>query len=216
MKETTAEEVWLPNVPLIKLRLADHIVEYLWKQIDKAALNQRDANGNLAGNISKSLYLDDDNDYFYNNVLLSVCHDYYEKYHMAIPCFRNSTSNKDSPTGMSIKNFWVNSQRQTEFNPIHDHGGVMSFVVWMKIPTKSEDQHNLPISANSNSPVASDFQLSYLNVFGAMRSINIAMDPEVEGSMLLFPSTMMHQVYPFYECDDDRITISGNLYYNID
>ena len=66
MKETTAEEVWLPNVPLIKLRLADHIVEYLWKQIDKAALNQRDANSNLAGNISKSLYLDDDNDYFYN------------------------------------------------------------------------------------------------------------------------------------------------------
>ena len=52
MKETTAEEVWLPNVPLIKLRLADHIVEYLWKQIDKAALNQRDANSHLAVNIS--------------------------------------------------------------------------------------------------------------------------------------------------------------------
>jgi len=209
------EEIHLPNVPLVKIKLSDDIMDYLWKRIEVAAEDQHDANGHLAGNISKSLYLTDKDEYFYKNVLEVVCYDYYLKYHMSIPCFRNSFSNKESPKGMAIKNFWVNSQRKNEFNPLHDHGGVMSFVIWMKIPTRSEDQHALPIVSNSNTPSASDFQMTYTNIFGGICSVNLAMDPEVEGSMLLFPSTMMHQVYPFYECDDDRISISGNLYYKL-
>jgi Rps23 Pro-64 3,4-dihydroxylase Tpa1-like proline 4-hydroxylase len=40
------------------------------------------------------------------------------------------------------------------------------------------------------------------------------MNPEVEGTMLFFPSKMMHQVHPFYNCDEDRISISGNILLN--
>ena len=29
--------------------------------------------------------------------------------------------------------------------------------------------------------------------------------------MLFFPSSLSHQVYPFYECEEERITISGNV-----
>jgi len=39
------------------------------------------------------------------------------------------------------------------------------------------------------------------------------MDPELEGKMLFFPAQMKHAVHPFYECDEDRVSISGNLYY---
>jgi len=33
--------------------------------------------------------------------------------------------------------------------------------------------------------------------------------------MLFFPAEMMHQVYPFYNCEEERITISGNIKYDI-
>ena len=29
--------------------------------------------------------------------------------------------------------------------------------------------------------------------------------------MLFFPSFLRHQVFPFYECEEERVTISGNI-----
>ena len=37
----------------------------------------------------------------------------------------------------------------------------------------------------------------------------------MEGCMLLFPSLLQHQVYPFYENDGYRISVSGNLCFDI-
>ena len=37
------------------------------------------------------------------------------------------------------------------------------------------------------------------------------MSPEDEGTMLFFPSQLDHQVYPFYDCDEERISVSGNI-----
>ena len=32
-----------------------------------------------------------------------------------------------------------------------------------------------------------------------------------EGIMLLFPSKLNHSVFPFYNCEEERISVSGNL-----
>ena len=37
------------------------------------------------------------------------------------------------------------------------------------------------------------------------------MGKEMEGKLVLFPSRLKHIVYPFYNCDEPRITIAGNL-----
>jgi hypothetical protein len=37
------------------------------------------------------------------------------------------------------------------------------------------------------------------------------MEKEAEGYMVMFPSQMTHQVFPFYESDGERISISGNI-----
>ena len=39
-------------------------------------------------------------------------------------------------------------------------------------------------------------------------------DPSKEGIILFFPSELSHQVFPFYNCDEDRVSISGNLVLN--
>ena len=51
-------------------------------------------------------------------------------------------------------------------------------------------------------------------MLGSIRNYSYEMSPKVEGTMLFFPSALMHQVYPFYNCDEDRISISGNVQLN--
>tara|TARA_X000000368_G_scaffold400223_1_gene371906 strand:- start:33 stop:707 length:675 start_codon:yes stop_codon:yes gene_type:complete len=216
MIEDNQESTWytyhLPNTPLLKCELEQKYVDYLWKQIDKASSLQRNANGNLAGNISKSLYLDDEDDYFFSNVLQKPCQQYLEENPKIIT--NKNTFAPFSTSVLKLTNFWVNSQRETEFNPTHNHGGVLSFVIWMKIPTDWREQHEIPFSKESNTPMASDFQFLYTDIMGSIQGSNIAMDSETEGTMMVFPSTIIHQVYPFYNCDDDRISISGNIYFD--
>ena len=54
-------------------------------------------------------------------------------------------------------------------NPLHDHNGVYSFVIWMKIPTKHFEQNKNPISLKSHTHLISAFQFQYANILGNMR-----------------------------------------------
>ena len=103
--------------------------------------------------------------------------------------------------------FWVNYMKQHEFNPPHGHSGEYSFVVFMKIPTHWKEQHALPISANTNAPGASDFQF----LLPESQTQSIPLCPEDAGRILFFPAWLQHQVFPFYEFEEERITISGNI-----
>ena len=114
-----------------------------------------------------------------------------------------------------MDSFWVNFQKQHEFNPMHNHSGVYSFVVFMKIPTDWKEQHEIPFVKDSNAPKASDFEFVYTDVMGNVTGYTYSLDSSFEGIMLFFPAEMMHMVYPFYNCEEERITISGNIVYDI-
>ena len=161
----------------------------------------------LAGNISNSIYIKDKDNWFYENVLKE-----WSKYLF----FRDSWCNyyevvvtKSRPLPeFELKELWVNYQKQHEFNPPHRHTGIYSFVVFMKIPTHWKEQHELPLSVNSNAPCASNFQFLWDRI-GA--STKFFLSPEDEGRMLFFPAWLHHEVFPFYECEEERITLSGNI-----
>ena len=57
----------------------------------------------------------------------------------------------------------------------------------------------------------SNFTFAYTDVIGNIRSLAIPMEKDFSGNMVIFPSRMKHQVYPFYECDEDRVSIAGNF-----
>ena len=202
------------NIPIVKCHLGDTAVEYLWKQIEKAKVKKKNASKYLAGNIKESLYLEDENDYFFENHLRVPSQKYVRDYDHAVS-FRNTFSNVKAHK-LIMQEFWVNFSEQTEFNPLHNHGGVLSFVVWMKIPTKFQEQHDLPISKNTSNPSSSDFMFTYTDILGSIQPMTWTMSPEVECMLVLFPSVLTHQVYPFYNCTEERISISGNLYFDTD
>jgi len=153
-KEKTLEwqHFYLPNIPIYQTKLSQDIVDRLWSYVDKATEN---ANKDLAGNIGESLSLVDKEDYFMRYVIGPIA-DLYVRNEHSVTWIQNNHTFKSKSLVMS--RFWVNFQNKHEFNPIHDHSGIISFVVWMRIPTEYEEQHNISFCKNSNAPSASDFQ----------------------------------------------------------
>ena len=191
----------LPNIPIYETKLPKDILDTLWRYIGKATdrLNHK-----LAGNIDESLILEDEED-----TLLLFLTPVVERY---LNTVRVKISDYDKISSeLKLESLWVNYQKQHEFNPLHNHFGLISFVIWMKIPTDWKEQHELPFAKNSNGPVASDFQFTYTDILGHVQDYSIPMDSDKEGVILLFPSRLRHQVYPFYNCDKERISISGNI-----
>ena len=185
----------------------------LWEYISTAKENSKSLKSNLAGNLSSSLVLNDTDNYFFDNTCIPIIGKYKEFFKKSTAFNSQSISKNDLPYGLD--NFWVNFQKQHEFNPMHNHSGVYSFVVFMKIPTVWKEQCEIPFVKESNSPKASAFEFVYTDIMGNISQYTYCLDSSFEGIMLFFPAEMMHMVYPFYNCEEERITISGNIVYDI-
>jgi hypothetical protein len=196
-----------PNAGWLETKLSTETIDRLWFYIQKYK-NITNANNTLVGNISNSWELKDDDNWFWKNVLLELCCKYADVFGNLGEIYSTVTNRHN----YCLDNFWVNFQKQHEFNPIHIHKScIYSFVIWMKIPTDYREQHKIPISANSNSPSASNFNFSYLNILGHITQYQYFLDKNSEGTILFFPSQLNHEVYPFYNCNEERISISGNI-----
>ena len=199
------------DMPWLDVRLTEETMDHLRNAMDILIPKQGETNNAtpLAGNISKSTYVQDKDNWFYENVLKELSEHLYYKdwnnhYNVLVTKFK-------PPPVFKLYDMWVNYQKQYEFNPPHRHTGMFSFVVFVKIPTYWKEQHALPFSANSNNPCASDFQFLMGQGMGDVATIEISLEPEDEGRMLFFPAWLSHQVFPFYGTDKERITISGNI-----
>ena len=195
-----------PNLGWLEKKLSDEEMKRLWKYIDNRGESVKDT---LAGHVHESNSLIDEDGWFFKNTLLQLIYMYAGE-------FDNVGDKLPTPNKHPyfLSRMWVNYQKQCEYNPLHDHTGVYSFVIWMKIPTKQEEQDKISFSSEANTKKNSTFQILYNNILGQPTTITYYMNPECEGTMFFFPSQLQHQVYPFYNCDEDRISISGNILLN--
>jgi len=204
MSRMSGKDFWFDT------RLSQKMMDFLWGCISEE--NKEDHSKQLAGNISKSELIVDKDNWFFKSVLKKLTErmfyrdwDNFSKYHIEV-------EEGVSLPEFEMNRFWVNYMKQHEFNPLHGHGGLYSFVIFMKIPTHWKEQHALPISANSTAPIASDFEFVWSEKDSEMCiPINFPLSSEDEGRMLFFPAWLKHMVYPFYGTEEERITISGNI-----
>ncbi len=209
----------------VGLQLSKESIDFLWKIVNKAS-DLKNAKEGLAGNISQSFYIEDEDDWFFKNVLKDTIdfymqHDQGKQHIKHINAFSSNYILKDKnnkkiepiTSTLELNTFWVNYQKKHEFNPIHNHGGVFSFVIWLKIPYDNEEQCKLSFLDNmdEDSKAPGEFQFQVFDMLGNPSSIPYKLGKEFEGRMLFFPSELRHLVNPFYETDEDRISISGNI-----
>ena len=125
---------------------------------------------------------------------------------------------------LKIASSWINFQKKYDFNPLHVHSGLMSWVIFIKIPYNLNDELKVynPFDSlskdneNLNKRLTSKFCFMFpTHQRGGIGSIVLNVDKSYEGKMILFPADLNHTVYPFYTSDDYRITISGNLIFDV-
>ena len=216
MTEEKIELDIIPQKPVeyigwLETSLPKSVMSKLQSYIEVSKKNPTNVNDELAGNISKSLKLEDKDRWFSKTVLNPLMMEFFDSF----PQYAKQIKVITEAAPLVLEKFWVNFQKENEFNPIHNHGGIFSFVVWVKIPTDWREQHALPFSANSNVPCTSDFQFQYTTMLGDHGHHNYFLDKSSEGCMLFFPAKLTHTVYPFYNCDKERISISGNIKFDI-
>ena len=197
------------NLGWIETQLDKAYIDFLW-MILKEGKEKGDTHKNkLAGNISNSFSIDDKQNYFFKNVLKHHIKGYADEYGMHP--FVSQTN--DEKVNFNLMNFWANYQYKHEFNPSHRHSGVYSFVIWLKIPYHWEEQNKLPhlkdIKEIDKKPGL--FEFEYINILGHIKTFSYLLTPDYEGTMLFFPAALKHCVYPFYNTDEPRISISGNI-----
>ena len=103
---------------------------------------------------------------------------------------------------------WINIQKKHEYMPNHTHDGLLSYVIWVKIPYEVENELD-----ESGKNYSSCFEFTYNNIIGTIATDKLLIRKEHEGTILMFPSKLQHCVYPFYSSDDVRISISGNIFF---
>ena len=107
---------------------------------------------------------------------------------------------------------WVNFQEKYEYNPLHNHSGIFSYVIWYQIPYYKEDEIKYGAGKGKLSEENKNGEFEFIYYNGEEISSHfLGIDKTMEGYMAIFPSSLQHMVYPFYTSDDYRITISGNV-----
>ena len=111
-------------------------------------------------------------------------------------------------TGNKIKRFdliasWVVRQFKNEYNPVHYHGGNVSGVGYLKIPSKMGNTIQKDKKNRNGNLVLIHGSSQFLS-----KSI-LTIEPKV-GDFYLFPNYVMHTVYPFADTDDERRSVSFN------
>ena len=221
-----------PSPPLwYEIKLDNECVDYLKNIVndaeEKAAKEDvRKTKSNLVGNISKSFSIleEENKSKYFSKKYLNLCIKRWLKDHDGshpIPkSIQYSLLKKGKLKKVKLESFWANHQYKYEFNPPHNHSAVYSFVIWLKIPydhTKEIlDNRFSGTKIHDRKAGSFEFYNSNFNEEGKNQQFHkYELNPEYEGTMLFFPATLTHQVFPFYSSDEKRISLSGNVSFDI-
>lgn len=194
----------LNKIPPEILSQLDKDLDYLIKDPNKIKVNPK-----LAGQIQDELQYPDS----------PIVEDYikfmvqkYDKRSKYITGYIKKMFSDNSKLNVTLSPFWVNFQKKTEYNPMHTHSGILSFVIWYKTPYLYKDEVKYDTAKKGDQQLCTNGLFSFIiNNNGKVDSAYIPVDKNWDGYMCLFPADLFHQVYPFYTSNDYRISISGNI-----
>ena len=201
------EPAELPNFGVIEAELEQEDIDYLWKLVHKYSQNAK-WEGNRLISIEedfKQFPLNDDDNLFQNNVLRPCTDKYFETY--GCP-FKQKTTHTHE---LAFSRFWCRASLDGDYQSIHDHQGIFTFVVWLTVPFEGADERQVQAGFR---PEASDFVLVYPDTCGQLQKRNFVLGKGAEGKMLFFPSDINHIVYPHYTTQEYRIALAGDVALN--
>jgi hypothetical protein len=209
-QENQIVTIRIPQFEVFMTTLPEDIV----KKLNKASEEIQDSwnapkfNHNLIGHIKKQYALENTDDYL-DNFILSLANIYFN--HLNSNGYIHYSFSK--PVNLEFGKPWINFQGPREFNPIHNHSGVLSWVIWLKIPfDPKKEQEHFP-DFKSGKVRNGSLQFVYPSALKGLEMHVMDLDKSYEGRIIIFPSTLHHQVYPYFTTEDYRISIAGNIFF---
>ena len=184
---------------IARVKMPDDLVKNLNNYIDKIILDEnksRDLShgAKLAGHVTQEFKLENEfivSSGFQNFLASSVTN------------WMKLSENKDLKEFKLISS-WVVRQFENEYNPVHWHGGHVSGVGYLKVPSSFGDNPQKNKKYNNNGKIEL--------IHGSKQFLSgssMSFLPEV-GFFYFFPHYMMHTVYPFTGTKEERRSISFN------
>ena len=195
--------------------LADDVTDALIKMTDKIIDDKKsESHGqNLAGVIEKELriYKSDMNDFGVEQMIESCVRSY------VIHCAKLHQMFHETWTYEShLNSAWVVSQYENEYNPLHNHTGCdISGVIYLKVPNV-KGRRNLESKTGKSDH---DGDITFVHSATGNRHFDIFEKGVMTtipqpGMMVMFPSYLLHTVWPFIG-EGERRCIAFNAVYNI-
>jgi len=100
---------------------------------------------------------------------------------------------------------WANFQGPGDFNPPHDHGGSLSWVIFLEIPEVLKFE-NSKYKGRSAGPGG----ITFIYGDGPRESVTHHSFVPEAGDMYIFPAWLKHWVFPF-KSKCTRVSVSGNV-----
>ena len=184
---------------IVKIKIPDEIIKEMNFFVDgiikdKERLEKFNEGPKLAGNVYQEFLIDTDfmKKIKWGDFLGSACNDWvWKEKNLTLKSFQ-------------IIKSWIVRQFKYEYNPIHYHSGHISGVGYLKVP------NNMGETSQKNKKVNNNGKLILID--GSKKlfsSPTYTITPKV-GDFYLFPSYLMHTVYPFSNSDEERRSVSFN------
>ncbi len=202
MSQNNELKVIKPFGPSIaRVKIPNDLIDSLNKYIENIILDKKKSedldNGNtLAGHVTQEFKLEE-------NFLSSS--GFLKFLASSVSSWIKISENKEIKEFKMIKS-WVVRQFQNEYNPVHWHGGHISGVGYLKVPSSLGNNPQKNKKYNKNGKIE---LLHGSKQFLSGSSLSIT--PEV-GYFYFFPHYLMHAVYPFYGTDEERRSVSFNAF----
>ena len=190
------KKIDLPNYGVLDITLDKEHLDHLHHLVEK--YEPDDAK-------QQWMIIDDDNR-FQKEVLNPIIQEYVTDY--GFPEKLKTTHIHD----LTFQKFWANYTGKGEYQALHNHDAIWSFVIWLKLPAVANDEQSVKDAMH---PDAGDFILTYSDIIGRTRKVNWKLEKQYnEGHMLLFPSDLYHAVYPHFQTDEKRLSLAGDIVIN--
>jgi len=116
-----------------------------------------------------------------------------------------NTKPEDFKQQYTLDSLWANFQGPGDFNPPHDHGGALSWVIYLTIP-EALKKEQAAYKGRSAGPGG----ITFIYGEGPRTFITHHSHFPEERDMFIFPAGLKHWVFPF-KSDCTRVSVSGNV-----
>ena len=110
----------------------------------------------------------------------------------------------------TLTELWINYMKANDFNPPHDHGSDLSFVLYPDVP-KEITQENKDFKRTALGPGG----ISWLYGQGDRQYISVVHRLPATRDLFIFPASLQHWVFPF-RSNVERVSVSGNILFDQD